>query len=73
MTQGSGDLTWREKRGGNEITYRTVQHAVSLVSALLDVVLQSSRVKRLQQLKATQELGGDRHNRTPVVKFTAIL
>jgi hypothetical protein len=33
---------------------RTVQHMLALVSALLDVTLESARVERLEKLKATE-------------------
>jgi hypothetical protein len=37
-------------------TYRTVEHVLSLVSALLDMTLQGARVKRLEKLKAAEQL-----------------
>jgi hypothetical protein len=39
-------------------TYWAIQHLNPLVSALLDVVFESIRIQRLEQLKATEELGG---------------
>lgn len=35
-------------------TYRTIQHAVSLVATFLDVALQCARIEGLQKLKATK-------------------
>lgn len=74
MAQRSDDHLARGKRHmqGTK-TYRTVEHAVSLVSALLDVVFQRGRIQRLQQFKATQELAGDGHDSSPVVELAAIL
>lgn len=46
---------------------------LSLVSALLDMTLECARIERLEQLKATEQLGGNRHNGAPVVKFAAVL
>jgi hypothetical protein len=37
-----------------EWTYRTVEHMLSLVSALLDMTLERARIERLEQLKATE-------------------
>ena len=54
-------------------TYGTVEELVPLVPALLDVALESIRVQRLEQLKATKELCRNRHDSTPVVEFSAIL
>lgn len=66
---------WREQEQNKRkmATYRTIEHAVSLVSALFDMILQGARVERLQQFKGTQELSRNRHDCTPVVKFTAVL
>jgi hypothetical protein len=38
-------------------TYRAVKHLGSLVPAFLDVVFESIRVQRLEQLEAAQEFG----------------
>jgi hypothetical protein len=40
-------------------SYRTAQHAVSLVAALLDVILQGGRIQRLQELETAEELARD--------------
>lgn len=55
------------------MTYRTVQHLLSLVSPLLDVALESIRVEGLEEFKAAKQLGRHGHDGTPVVKFTAVL
>ena len=57
----------------NVVTYRTVEHMLALVSALLDMALESARVERLKQLKATEQLGRYRHDGAPVIKLTAVL
>lgn len=36
------------------VTYRTVEHMLSLVSTLLDMTLESARVERFEKLKATE-------------------
>lgn len=51
--------TWHGVGEARGAAYRTVQHAVALVSALLDVVLQGSRVQRFQQLEGAEEFAGD--------------
>lgn len=38
-------------------TYRAVEHLGALVPAFLDVILESIRIQRLEELEATQELG----------------
>jgi hypothetical protein len=35
-------------------TYRAIQHLLALISSLLDMTLQGTRVKRFQELKAAQ-------------------
>lgn len=37
-------------------TYRATEHAVPLVTTLLDVILQSSGIQRFQELEATEQL-----------------
>ncbi len=54
-------VTWLARLQTNTLrreTYRAVEHLDPLVSALLDVVLESVRVQWLEQLKAAEELGG---------------
>ena len=46
---------------------------LSFLVAFLDVALESTRVKWLQQLKTAQKLGRDRHDCSPVVELSAIL
>lgn len=36
-------------------TYRAVQHLLTLISSLLDMTLQGTRIKRLQKLEAAQQ------------------
>jgi hypothetical protein len=43
--------------GENKKTYRTIEHAVSLIPAFLDVILQGARIERLEQLKTAEQLG----------------
>ena len=40
-----------------ERTYRTVQHAISLIAPLFDMTLQSTRVEGFQEFKATEQFG----------------
>lgn len=54
-------------------TYRTVEHVLTFVSALLDVSFESTRIERLQQLEAAQQLTRNRHDSSPVVEFSTIL
>lgn len=54
-------------------TYGTVDSAIALIATLLDVALESTRVKRLEQFEAAQKIRGDRHDSSPVVKFAAVL
>ena len=63
---------WACKASGG-VAYRAVEYMLSVVLLLLDVILESVGVERLQQLEATQELRVDRHDSSPVVKFTAVL
>ena len=55
------------------MTYWAVEDVLPVVLLLLDVVLECVGVKRLQELKATEELGVDRHDGSPVVKLAAVL
>ena len=59
-----------QKRG---ITYRTVERAVALVSALLDVAFQRTGIKWLQKLEAAKQLARNTHDCSPVVKLSAVL
>lgn len=54
-------------------TYRTVEHVLTLVSALFDVPFQRGGVERLQELETTKQLSRNRHDRTPVIKLAAVL
>ena len=55
------------------ITYRTVEHRVALITALLDVGLQLTGIQRFQELKAAQQLCGYRHDSAPIIELAAIL
>ena len=54
-------------------TYGTTQNAVSLVPTLLNMILQSSRIQGFQEFKTTEQLARNRHDRTPIIEFAAIL
>jgi hypothetical protein len=58
---------------GEGTTYRAVQHILTSISAPLDVALQRTRIQRLQQLEAAQQIAGDRHYRSPVIELTTVL
>lgn len=55
------------------VTYRAVQHVVPLIAALLDMILQGTRIEWFEQLEAAEELLRDSHHGTPVVKLSAVL
>lgn len=57
----------------HKLTYRTVEHVLAFISALLDVPLESAGVQRLQQLKATQQLARNRHDGSPIVELSTVL
>lgn len=48
-------MTWQEKMAKQGTTYRTAEHAVPLVPALLNMVLQCGGIQRFEQLKTTQQ------------------
>jgi hypothetical protein len=50
-------ITWGRIQEG--VPYRTIQHAVALVSALLNVVLQGGRVQRFEKFEAAKKFAGD--------------
>jgi len=54
-------------------TYWTVQHVLTSISSLLDMILQCTRVQRLQQFKATQKVAGYRHDGAPIVELATVL
>lgn len=54
-------------------TYRAVENTVSLVSTFLDMAFKSARIKRLEELKAAEQLARNGHDCPPVVEFSAIL
>ena len=60
-------------QAGGGGTYRAVEDAVPLVAAFLDMVLQRTRVERLEQFEAAQQLPGHGHDGAPVVEFAAVL
>ena len=57
----------------NGITYRTVEHVLSSISASLDVALESTRIHGFQKFKTAQEVTGNRHHGTPIVEFATVL
>lgn len=64
-------ITWGEIQGG--VPYGTVQHAVALVSAFLNVVLQGGRVQGFEKFEAAKKFARDRHDSAPVIELAAIL
>lgn len=54
-------------------TYGTVYRALALLLTLLDVLLESTRVKRLDQLEAAKQLSGHRHDGAPIVELATVL
>lgn len=54
-------------------TYRTVEHILSGISALLDMTLQRTRIQRLEKLEATEQIARNGHDGTPIVKLSAVL
>jgi hypothetical protein len=54
-------------------TYRTVEHVLTFVSALLNVSLEGTRVQWLEQLEAAQQLTRHGHDGSPVVELSTVL
>jgi len=54
-------------------TYRTVEHILSLIPSFFDMTFERTRVQRLEQFKATQQLCRNRHDGPPIVELAAIL
>lgn len=52
---------------------RAVDYAVSLMSALLHLTLERTRVERFQQLKTAQQLRRDAHDGTVIVKLATVV
>jgi hypothetical protein len=57
----------------NRITYWTVEHVLSSISASLNVALESTRIQGFQKFKTAQEVTGDRHHGTPIVELATVL
>jgi hypothetical protein len=55
------------------VTYRTVEHILTGISAFLDMTLQCTRIEWLQKLETAQQIARNRHDSTPVVEFSAVL
>ena len=51
-------ITWQEIRKARG-AYGTVQHAVALVSAFLDMILQGSRIQWFQKFEGAKKFAGD--------------
>jgi len=64
---------YRSDTLGVKVGGRAVEHVVATVSALLDVRLEGSRVKWLEQFEAAQKLGRNSHDSSPVVKLAAVV
>lgn len=54
-------------------TYRTVEHILTGISALLDMTLECTRIEWLQKFETAEQIARYRHDGTPIVKFSAIL
>jgi hypothetical protein len=53
--------------------YRTVKHVLTGISALLDVTFQCTGIQWFQKLETAQQIARNRHDSTPIVKFSAVL
>lgn len=55
------------------MTYRTVEHILTLVAALLDVAFERAVVEGLEQFEGAEQLRGDAHDGAPIIEFAAVL